>query len=75
MLATLGRCSGEDGPEPVPGLPSPPPGQTPKRTELEILLVHSGGKVTEIARDLSRHRVQVHRELKRRELRAADSRR
>ena len=74
VLATRGTRAGDQEPEPVPGLPSPPPGQAPTRTELEILLTHYRGKVTEVARHLGRHRVQVHRWLKRHDLRAADFR-
>ena len=74
ILVTLGPRAGDEEPEPVPGLPSPPAGQAPTRTELEILLTHYGGKVTEVARHLGRHRVQVHRWLKRHDLKAADFR-
>jgi DNA-binding NtrC family response regulator len=75
VVATLGPRADLDEPEPVPGLPSPPPGQAPTRTELEILLTHYAGKVTDVARHLGRHRVQVHRWLKRHGLAAADFRR
>ena len=74
VVATLGPRADLDEPEPVPGLPSPPPGQAPTRTELEILLTHYAGKVTDVARHLGRHRVQVHRWLKRHGLLAADFR-
>ena len=74
-IARLGSRADVEEPEPVPGLPSPPPGQAPTRTELEILLTHYGGHVTEVARHLGRHRVQVHRWLKRHDLQAADFRR
>ncbi len=74
VVATLGPRADLDEPEPVPGLPSPPPGQAPTRTELEILLTHYAGRVTDVARHLGRHRVQVHRWLKRHGLLAADFR-
>jgi len=54
--------------------PLPRPEGTPSKAELEHLLAHFGGHVTDIARHLGRHRVQVHRWLKRCGLRAADYR-
>jgi len=55
--------------------PLPRPEGTPSKRELQHLLTHFDGHVTDIARHLGRHRVQVHRWLKRYELRAADFRR
>jgi DNA-binding NtrC family response regulator len=55
--------------------PLPRPEGPPSKAELEHLLNHFEGHVTDIARHLGRHRVQVHRWLKRHDLRAADYRR
>ena len=54
--------------------PLPRPEGTPSKAELLHLLTHFDGHVTDIARHLGRHRVQVHRWLKRHGLRAADYR-
>ncbi len=54
--------------------PLPRPDGTPTKTELLHLLAHFDGNVTDVARHLGRHRVQVHRWLKRYGLNAADHR-
>jgi len=57
--------------------PSPPEarkGAPPGREELITLLEHFRGNVSQLARHVGRHRVQVHRWLKQHDLDAADFR-
>jgi len=54
--------------------PLPRPDGPPSKSELVHLLDHFDGHVTDIARHLGKHRVQVHRWLKRHGLKASDYR-
>ncbi len=73
-IATRLLQPGSEGAEDEAPLPVPQRGKPPGRDELVTLLEHFRGNVSELARHMDRHRVQVHRWLKQHDLDAADFR-